>query len=89
MMRGAVEARRRPNQFAGARERSRPRPLALPRETGFAPEVSSRETRSSAAFFIRKIIPPARRKDRMAAAAFLIALAASGLILIVLWEVFS
>jgi hypothetical protein len=57
MMRGAVEARRRPNQFAGARERSRPRPLALPRETGFAPEVSPRETRSSAASFISRIIP--------------------------------
>src|SRR3984957_21101998 len=51
---GAIEARRRPNQFAGARERNRPRPLTLPRETGFAPPTSrARKSRRSAALFIK------------------------------------
>ena len=63
-----------PNQFAGARERNRPRPLTLPRETGFAPETSrARKSRRSAALFTKQI---AKKETRMApTAAYLIALA--------------
>jgi hypothetical protein len=66
-----------------------PRPLTLPREIGFAPELSRRETRGSAAFFTRQITLTGRKKTGMAATACLIALALGGLILIVLWEIFS
>jgi hypothetical protein len=54
---GAIEARRRPNQFAGARERNRPRPLTLPGETGFAPQTSrARESRAALPRFSSKQI---------------------------------
>jgi hypothetical protein len=48
--------------------------------------MSPRKTRGSAALFKTS---PSRKKTRMAATACLIALAVSGLVLIVLWEIFS
>ena len=74
--------------FAGARERGRPRPLTLPREIGFAPEMSPRAKRAQLCrAFIKQNIPTGRKKIGMApTAAYLIALALTLLILVVLWE---
>jgi hypothetical protein len=58
----------------------------LPRETGFAPQMSPR-TKCAALPRFQNI--PCKKENRMAATACLIALALSGLILIVLWEIFS
>lgn len=74
-------------QFAGARERAGRGLSPLPRETGFAPQMSPRAKRAALPRFSKH--PPARKKTRVAATACLIALALSGLILIVLWEIFS
>jgi len=88
-VRGAIEARRRPNQFAGARERSRPRPLTLPREIRVrAPNEPARVRRAALPrFSIKQIISTERKKVGMApTAGYLIALALTLLILVVLWE---
>ncbi|MGA7715496.1 MAG: hypothetical protein WCB33_06130, partial [Bradyrhizobium sp.] len=77
-----------PTQFAGARERNRPRPLVLPREI----RVRARNEPAQSAQFCRDFSqskPSRLKEDRMAATACLITLALGGLILIVLWEIFS
>jgi len=38
VLQGAIEASRRPNQFAGARERNRPRPLTSLERQGSRPK---------------------------------------------------
>jgi hypothetical protein len=72
--------------FAGARERDRPRPLTLPREIGFAPEMSPRAKRALLCR-VFKNIPTGRKSIGMVpTAVYLIALALTLLILVVLWE---
>jgi hypothetical protein len=84
-LRGAVEARRRPNQFAGARERNRPRPLILPERLGSRPKRATRYVRAALPRFSSTQI--VKKETGMApTAAYLIALALTLLILVILWE---
>jgi hypothetical protein len=86
---GAIEARRRPNHFADARERVGRGPSdSLWRDKVRAPNGPARMKRAgSAAPFI--ILNSRERTCMAASAAYLIALALTLLILVVLWEGFS
>jgi hypothetical protein len=85
ILRGAIEACRRSNQFAGARERNRPRPLTSLERQGSCPKRAARESRAALPRFSSKQI--VKRKSGMApTAAYLIALALTLLILVILWE---
>ena len=86
----AIEARRRPNQFAGARERAGRGPSESPLwGDKFAPQMSQRTKRASSCRVLLRQSTPEKRTAMAASAAYLIALALTLLILVVLWENFS